>query len=149
MEDERFTPLWRRHLPALALGLLNVFLIGLGMGVPILAIALGIPVGWHLGRRASDVSREWLGGVTRRAAALAGVSALVLLVVWGPHIPTVLAPGFDAAAWGIPLILYTSRASGIGWMALMIVVSPLLQAALTVTSAVIATVAPPSVGTRG
>jgi hypothetical protein len=36
-------------------------------------------------------------------------------------------PGADLANFGIPLILYEPRASFIGWLVLMIVISPVLQ----------------------
>lgn len=127
-------PFERRLIPAIVVGLIDVFAIGFGMGVPIFAILLGFPVGWWYAPRAaaalppeSDVPRATLRALLGAAVALAGVSLAVLLVVWGPHIPKAFDPAFSAAEWGIPLILYTSRASTIGWLLLMLVISPALQ----------------------
>lgn len=133
-------PFWRTHLPAIVVGLADVFLIGLGMGVPILAILLGFGAGWWVARRAApplvpgaDVLRVRVRGLLGPAGALAALSFVVVLAVWGPWIPSAFDPAFDAKAWGIPLILYTSQASMIGWLALMIVISPVLQFMAVVT----------------
>lgn len=128
----------RRLLPSIVIGLLDVFALGLGMGVPIFAILLGFPVGWWLARRRAAAG---LDQAAARAALvwgglLAAASFAVLALVWGPHLPKAFDPAFDAAKWGIPLILYTSRASTIGWFVLMLVVSPVLQAMAVVTGAV-------------
>ena len=138
-------PLWRANLPYIVIGLLDVFSIGLGMGVPVLAIVYGAVVGWWLVRRGPGVlpeavpvpsgpsgSRRALRTLLGQSAALATVSLAVLLVVWGPLAVAVLYPGFDAAGAGMPLILPTPRASLIAWLVLMIVVSPLLQFGATV-----------------
>ena len=133
-------PLWRQNLPAIGVGLIDVFAIGLGMGVPVFAILLGFGVGWWVARSAldelpleADVPRAKLRSLTLAGVALASASFVVLLVVWGPSVPIVVDPAVDAAAWGIPLILYTSRASKIGWLLLMTVVSPALQFMAVVT----------------
>lgn len=137
-------PFWRTHLPAIAIGLLDVFLIGMGMGVPFFAILLGFGVGWRLGRRPAPVpavpddpvrirARSLLGS----AGSLAALSFFVLLAVWGPTLGNAFDPDFDAAGWGIPLILYTSQASTIGWYALMLVISPLLQAMAVLAGGVV------------
>lgn len=130
----------RRLIPAIVIGFLDVFAIGFGMGVPIFAVLLGFPVGWWLARRyapsgpdprAARAALTW-------AALLAGASFAVLLLVWGPHLPKAFDPAFDAAEWGIPLILYTSQASIIGWFVLMLVIGPMLQAMAVLTGAMAA-----------
>ena len=126
-------PFWRTQLPAIAIGMLNVFSIGIGMGVPLFAILLGFPVGWWLARRpaaralARADTRAALRALLIQAGALAGVSFLVLLVVWGPHLPKAFDPAVDTSGFGIPLILYGEQASMIGWLVLMLVISPALQ----------------------
>lgn len=139
------TPFWRTHIREIVVGLLNVFLIGLGMGVPIFAILFGFPVGWQLGRRAaaelpsgSDAPRPALRSLALYGAALAGVTFLVLAAVWGPHLPKAFDPAVDATSFGIPLVLYTSQASKIAWFALMLVISPLAQFMAVVTAGVLA-----------
>lgn len=149
-------PLWRVNLPYIVIGLLDVFAIGLGMGVPVFALVLGAGVGWWLIRRGPQVlpeampspqgpsmPRAALQTLLAQAAALAVVSFVVLLAVWGPSIPLAFDPEFDTAGLGIPLILYTPHASMIGWLVLMIVVSPLLQFMATVTCGALALVARP------
>lgn len=133
-------PFWRQHLPAIVIGLLDVFAIGLGMGVPVFAILLGFGVGWWVARTATaempsdaDVSRTMLRSLVSAALSLAAVSLLLLLVVWGPSAPLAFDPAIDAAEWGVPLILYTSQASKIGWLVLMIVISPALQCMAVLT----------------
>lgn len=144
-------PLWRVNLPYIVIGLLDVFTIGLGMGVPVLAIAYGAGVGWWIVRRGPavlpeaspvpagpSIPRSALRVLLAQAAALAVVSLMVLLMVWAPSIPLALDPQLDAAATHIPLIFYTPRASMIGWLVLMLFISPLAQFAATVTGGVLA-----------
>lgn len=137
-------PFWRKQLPAIAAGLLNVFAIGLGMGVPFFAILLGLVVGWWYARHmepvsasAPDVMRAALGALLGAAGALAAVTFVLMLVIWGGAIPSAFDPSFDAARWGIPLILYKAQASLIGWLVLMIVISPALQFMAVVTGGVL------------
>ena len=128
----------RRLIPPFVIGVLDVFAIGFGMGVPIFAILLGFPVGWWLARqRAGEgVSRDSMRAALVWASLLAAVSFVVLAVVWGPLVPNAFDPEFDTKAFGIPLILYTSQASMIGWLTLMIVISPVLQGMAVLTGAV-------------
>lgn len=128
----------RRLLPPFVIGLLDVFAIGFGMGVPIFAILLGFPVGWWLARRraAEGVSRDSMRAALVWAGLLAAASFVVLAVVWGPQVPNAFDPEFDAKAFGIPLILYTPQASMVGWLILMTVISPALQAMAVLTGAV-------------
>ncbi|PKQ15778.1 MAG: hypothetical protein CVT67_07955 [Actinobacteria bacterium HGW-Actinobacteria-7] len=111
------------------LALVDLVAVGAGMGVPLFAILWGFPVGWWLAR--SRGLHEALGG----GALLAGLTAAVMLALWGPQLRFLADPGFDAKAWGIPLVLYTSRASFIGWEILMMVISPVLQFMASATAA--------------
>lgn len=144
-------PFWRAHLPTIVVGLLDVFLIGLGMGVPVFAIFLGFGVGWWLARRPApatavpdDPVRVRARSLLLAGGALAAASLLVLLAVWGPSLGNAFDPGFDAAEWGIPLILYTSRASVVGWYALMLLISPLLQLMAVLAGGVVGLALPAS-----
>jgi len=135
----------RRLIPPFVIGLLDVFAIGFGMGVPIFAILLGFPVGWWLARQraAEGVSHDAMRAALVWAGLLAAASFVVLAVVWGPLVPNALDPDFDTEAFGIPLILYTSQASMIGWLVLMVLVSPILQGMAVLTGAVAAFAAKP------
>lgn len=136
----------------LLIGLLDVVAIGLGMGVPIFAVLFGLPLGWYFGGvsigtrrmrdqlRPSEVSRLPLLTLRRPVVQSAGVAlatTLVLGVVWLPQLPSVFDTALSAHDWGIPLVLFGSQASKIGWMALMLVISPLLQFMAAVTGAVL------------
>lgn len=146
-------PFWRTQLPVIVIGLLNVFLIGLGMGVPVFAVLYGFGVGWWLARRPAPVAAIPVDPVQLRArsllgsaGALAAVSFVVLLAVWGPTLGNAFDPTFDAAGWGLPLILYTSQASTIAWYALMLLVSPLLQALAVLAGGMAGLAVPPRAG---
>lgn len=136
-------PFWRQQAPFIIIGLLDVFAVGFGMGVPVFAILLGFPVGWWVARRlmeappAPDSPRPILRSLVAAAAALMTATFIVLAVVWGPQVPMAFDPSADALGWGIPLILYTSRASIIGWLVLMLLISPVLQFMAVVTGGVL------------
>lgn len=141
---------WREHLPEILISLANVFAVGLGMGVPVFAILLGFPVGWWLVRRiqrtAAPAGLDAATGLRQLlawGAGLAVVTLLLMLFIWSAQIPNALDPGFDTAGFGIPLILYTPQASMIGWLVLMIVISPVLQWMAVLTGGALALVTKP------
>jgi hypothetical protein len=113
---------------------------GIGMGVPILCIALGFPLGWYLARRVSasaGFSREALLKIARLSLAAAAFTLILMLGVWG----WTASMFFDAAAdfenFGHPFILYDPKLSYIAWLVLMIFVSPALQFLTTIFAAFI------------
>ena len=129
----------------LLLAVLEVLCVGAGMGVPIFAILLGFPVGWWLARRTTAASA---GGAPTSPESMRTVfvSALVpsimtfafMVAIWLPQLTLLWRRDFDVANWGIPLWLYTPMASFIGWMVLMVVVSPALQLLAAVFGAYVA-----------
>lgn len=133
-------PLWKAHLPSIVIALVDVFAIGLGMGVPVFAIVLGAPVGWWFARRQCVEAplRETARALALAGAALATVSFVALAVVWGPSLHLAFGPDVSASEYGIPLIFYGERASMIGWFVLMLVVSPLAQFMTVVAAGVVA-----------
>lgn len=148
-------PFWRVNLPYIVIGLLDVFAIGLGMGVPVFAVLYGVAVGWWLIRRGPgalpgavpapvgpDVPRISLRGLVGQSMALAAVSFVVLLAVWGPSIPLVFDPGSDAAGLGIPLVFGPPHTSLAVWLVLMAIVAPLAQFGAAVTGGVLALLSP-------
>jgi hypothetical protein len=119
-------PLW-------ALGifvLLDIICIGMGMGVPIFCILFGFLVGWFAVKYITTTITP-IPQVFRRvllyATLTASVTLLGMVVIWGPTISFLFDPGRDLANTGVPMILYEPMASFIGWLVLMIVISPFLQ----------------------
>lgn len=114
--------------------LLDLLCAGMGMGVPIFCILLGFPVGWYIARRITTrpfdtrqmLSETLAGAVLTSAFTFAGMALL-----WGRCISMLFDPGADLANFGIPQILYEPLASFIGWLVLMIVISPFLQLLMT------------------
>ncbi|UCF71203.1 MAG: hypothetical protein JSW49_02690 [candidate division WOR-3 bacterium] len=112
----------------------------LGMGVPILCIILGFIVGWFV------VIRLWeehghadLQGLMRRTLKYSILSVLVtfavMLVIWGRMFVLLFHTSTDYANLGIPLILYDPKLSFVGWLILMIFISPGLQLLTTIFAA--------------
>ena len=115
----------------------DVVCVGMGMGVPIFCIGFGFFVGWYIALRAirggSNV-RQILRTVLVHAVATSVVTFMGMALLWGPTIQLLSDPGYDFANFGIPLILFDPRLSFVGWLALMIFVSPFLQLLTTLFS---------------
>jgi hypothetical protein len=79
--------------------------------------------------------RAVLWKVLLYAAIAAGVTMVGMLIIWIRFSTLLFEPGSDLSTVGMPLILYQPRASLIGWLALMIIVSPVLQLLTTVFGA--------------
>jgi hypothetical protein len=113
----------------------DVICVGLGMGVPIFCLLFGFPLGIYLARRAAGaqavVSASDLAAVLRHALAralwVAAATLAMMAVIWYPAARMLFDPAADLANFGLPMILYEPRASFIGWLALMIIISPALQ----------------------
>ncbi len=127
-------PLWA----LLLFTLLNVIFIGMGMGVPFFCILMGIPLGWFLvlyvTARTSGM-REVMWKVLTYAAIAASITIVGMLIIWLPISTVLFDPSNDLSTTGVPLILYEPRASFIGWLGLMILVSPVLQLLTTLFGA--------------
>lgn len=110
--------------------LLNTICIGMGMGIPIFCIFFGLPVGWYIARRITIQSydtRQMLGKMLLGAVSCAVFTFIGMALLWGPTIRMLFDPAADLENFGIPMILYEPLASFIGWIVLMIVISPFLQ----------------------
>jgi hypothetical protein len=109
---------------------LDVLCVGLGMGVPIFCIALGFPVGWYIAARAVRSTSD-LGAVLKRTIVLGTLASAVtfafMALIWGNVSRMLLDPTADFANFGIPMILYEPKVSFVGWLVLMIFISPFLQ----------------------
>lgn len=108
---------------------LDLFCAGAGMGVPIFNIIFGFFVGLFLARRFSFKK------TFKFALLTAGFTFLLMLLIWGRVGLFLLNPAFDFANFGIPQILYAPLSSFIGWLVLMIFISPFLQLLTTVFAA--------------
>ena len=100
------------------------------MGVPVLNILLGFVAGWYSARR-NLIFENNRGKVLKKTLFYGLYSSLftfaTMLVIWGPPAKMLADPGSDFKNFGIPMILYDPVFSFIGWLVLMIVISPLLQ----------------------
>jgi hypothetical protein len=112
----------------------------MGMGVPIFNILFGFLVGWFIMRWITpgepDTGRA-LGKALRYAALTSGLTLLEMAILWGRAVAMLFAPVADLANFGIPMILFEPRPSFIGWLVLMILISPFLQFLMTVLGSVV------------
>jgi len=121
-----------------AFAFLDLLSAGLGMGVPIFCILLGLPAGWYIARRLAlhpldtrhVLSQMLLGAAVTSAFTLAGMALL-----WGRSVPMLFDPAADLASFGVPQILYEPLPSFVGWLVLMILISPFLQFLMTLFGA--------------
>ena len=120
--------------PPVALGIyvfLDIICIGMGMGVPFFCILFGLPLGWYIVKRLTAESAEMLTVFRKTllyAAIAAAVTFLGMILIWGTLcVVTLSNPATDFVETGVPMILYEPKASFIGWIVLMVVISPALQ----------------------
>ena len=132
----RLKPLWAWLIYAL----LDTICVGMGMGVPFFNILFGFVVGCiiaiRIGPEERD-TREILHRVLRCGGITAGFTLLLMAVLWGRAIAMLFDPAADLANFGIPMILFEPRPSFIGWLVLMIFISPFLQFLMTVLGSVV------------
>ncbi|UCD06171.1 MAG: hypothetical protein JSV98_02790 [candidate division WOR-3 bacterium] len=118
----------------------DIICIGLGMGVPVLCIFLGFVVGWfvvgQLSKEAMALHRLFHKTLKYSLLSVTFTFA-IMLVIWGRMFLLVFDPNVDYANLGIPLILYDPKLSLMGWLILMIFVSPALQLLTTIFAAYI------------
>lgn len=110
--------------------ILNGLSTGMGMGVPFFNILLGLPTGWVISLRLIhdyQFGKKLLGKTLFWSALSAGLTVIFMLIIWGPAFPRLAGTDADLVNFGIPMVLYEPRASFIGWMVLMILISPVLQ----------------------
>lgn len=114
---------------------LDVISIAMGMGVPFFTILLGFPVGFLIPSVLYDrpaLSQNLLRSILRASVVVSGISFILLAVLWLPSLSWLTDPTRDVENFGMPMILYTPYASFIGWIVLMVVISPFLQFLMTV-----------------
>lgn len=126
---------WRIAFAAYVMA--DVVCVGMGMGVPVFCIGFGFPVGWYIAMRAirgSSAVRQTLRTVLLHAVATCLVTFVLMALIWGPTIQLLFDPTFDIANFGHPPILYDPTLSFVGWLVLMIFISPFLQLLTTLFS---------------
>jgi hypothetical protein len=105
------------------------------MGIPILCILFGFPVGWYLPNRLNHPGKNLsniLNGILKYALYTSLFTFILMLVIWVPVSTMLLDSSADFANFGIPMILYNPKISFIGWIILMIFISPFLQLLTTI-----------------
>ena len=115
--------------------LIDTICMGAGMGVPIFCIISGFPLGWYIAQRASVSTEQLYQKYYKifRYSLLASVFTFILmLVVWGSAILIHIHSSSDIQNFGHPYILYDPKTSLIGWLILMIIISPFLQLMVTI-----------------
>jgi hypothetical protein len=130
----RLRPLWQ----LLIFVLLDTLLVGMGMGLPIFCILFGFVLGWFLVKCTTftfEDAPQVLRKVLQDALVTSGVTLVGMLILWGSFARYLFNPGMDLVKTGIPMILYEPRASLIGWIVLMILISPFLQLLTTLSAA--------------
>lgn len=118
--------------------LLDLLSIAMGMGVPFFTILLGFPVGFLIPTLVEDhpvLSPGFLRSILRAAVIASGISFLLLAAIWLPSLSWLCDPSRDLANYGMPMILFTPLASFLGWIVLMVIISPFLQFLMAVFGA--------------
>jgi len=119
---------------------IDIMCVALGMGVPVLCIFLGFVVGWfvvaQLSKEHSDM-HELFHRTWKYSLLSVAVTFAIMVVIWGRMFVLPFYAHTDYANLGIPLILYEPKLSFIGWLILMIFISPCLQLLTTIFAAYI------------
>ena len=107
--------------------LLDLMCVGAGMGVPIFCILLGFPLGWYITKRISlsaGHSRLLYARILKLSALTTVSTFLSMVAIWGRAVLMLFDPAADFNNFGHPFILYEPKASFVGWLILMIFISP-------------------------
>ncbi|MGZ7069084.1 MAG: hypothetical protein ACXVHT_12335 [Methanobacterium sp.] len=124
-----------KRIAFIAYILLDTIFVGLGMGVPFFCILFGFPVGWYLSKRltlSKRSSNQILSKILKYGLFTGMVTFILMIFIWIPFSSMLLDPNTNFRNFGIPMILYDPRMSFIGWMILMIIISPFLQLLTTI-----------------
>ncbi|MGD8456727.1 MAG: hypothetical protein PVF83_10105 [Anaerolineales bacterium] len=128
----------KKSFPILKLIVIETFCTGLGMGVPFMNILLGFPLGWYITRQVSleenNLTRK-LNRILKYAVSTSALTFVFMLGVWGWTTSMLFDPTADIENFGHPFILFDPRLSFIGWLVLMIFISPFLRLLTTIFGA--------------
>ena len=117
--------------------IINLVCTGAGMGIPIFNIAFGLVVGWYLVRRNLLYTKEnniLLHKLMINGFITSMVTLIFMLLIWGWSVSFLWDKSEKILNFGIPMLLYQPKASLIGWLVLMIIISPFLQFLLIIFS---------------
>ena len=115
--------------------ILDTLFVGMSMGVPFFCILLGFPAGWYLAKRLTLSEKNLnniLSNILKYTFFTSLFTFILMLLIWGPISTMLWNPNADIANFGIPMILYDPKISFIGWIVLMIFISPFLQLLTTI-----------------
>ena len=115
--------------------IVDLVCVGIGMGVPFFCILFGFFVGWYIAKRATMATttvKDILWEVLVQAAITSAFTFVVMSAIWGRTIPMLFDPNADFQNFGHPFILYDPKLSFIGWLVLMMAISPFLQLLTTI-----------------
>ena len=115
--------------------IVDLVCVGMGMGVPLACILFGFFVGWYIAKRATIATanvKDILWKVLVHAVITSAFTFVVMSLIWGRTIPMIFNPSADFQNFGHPFILYDPKLSFIGWLVLMILISPFLQLLTTI-----------------
>ncbi|MGZ7096005.1 MAG: hypothetical protein ACXVHU_05985 [Methanobacterium sp.] len=124
-----------KRIAFIAYILLDTIFVGLGMGVPFFCILFGFPVGWYLSKRltlSKRSSNQILSKILKYGLFTGMVTFILMIIIWIPFSSMLLDPNANFRNFGIPMILYDPKMSFIGWMILMVIISPFLQLLTTI-----------------
>jgi hypothetical protein len=120
--------------------LIDIICAGAGMGVPIFCILLGFPLGWYITKRVSASTEQLYQKYHKifKFSLFAVIfTFIIMLIVWGSAILIHIHSPSDIQNFGHPYFLYDPKTSFIGWIILMIIISPFLQLIVTIFAAFI------------
>ena len=120
--------------------LIDLICVGAGMGVPIFCILLGFPLGWYITNRVAASTEQLYQkyhNIFKFSLFASVFTFMVMLIVWGGAILINIDSSSDIRNFGHPYILYDPETSFIGWLILMIIISPFLQLLTTIFGAYI------------
>lgn len=120
--------------------LVDLMCVGAGMGVPIFCILLGFPLGWYITKRVTAFPEQLYQKyhlIFKYSLIASLFTFVVMLIVWVSAILINIDSVSEIQNFGHPYILYDPETSFLGWLILMIVISPFLQLLTTIFAAFI------------
>lgn len=121
--------------------LIDILCAGAGMGVPVFCILLGFPLGWYIEKRISasvEQSYQKYHKIFKYSLSAAVFTFILMVITWGTAVLINIDSSSDIENFGHPYILFNPVASFIGWLILMVIISPFLQLLTTIFSAFLA-----------